>query len=135
MPIRIILDWEVSIRPCEFINFSKIINNQPKSIGKAEERELVKYLTESGRSLAEVVVYSDEKYSNVRKRIVPNREGYHFFDLLDYCRELIKEEGAGCNVLRYLLHHMNNRVIKEQYQESYKKNYYTGRWEYLGVNN
>lgn len=135
MPIRIILDWEVSIRPCEFKNFSKIINNQPKSIGKAEERELVKYLKESGRSLAEVVVYSDEKYSDVRKRIVPNREGYHFFDLLDYCRELVKEKGAGCNVLRYLLHHMNNRVIKEQYHESYKKNYYTGRWEYLGVNN
>ena len=27
MPIRIILDWEVSIRPCEYKNFSKIINN------------------------------------------------------------------------------------------------------------
>ena len=54
---------EVSIRPCEFKNFSKIINNQTKPIGKAEERELVKYLTdESGRSLAEIVVYSDEKY-------------------------------------------------------------------------
>ena len=79
MPIRVILDWEVSIRPCEFKNFSKIINNQSKSIGKAEERELVKYLTESGRSLAEVVVYSDEKYYDVRNRIVPNREGYHFF--------------------------------------------------------
>ena len=35
MPIRIILDWEVSIRPCEFKNFSKIINNQTKPIGKA----------------------------------------------------------------------------------------------------
>ena len=56
MPIRIILDWEVSIRPCEYKNFSKIINNQPKSIGRAEEREPAKYLTESGRSLAEVVV-------------------------------------------------------------------------------
>lgn len=113
MPIRIILDWEVSIRPCEFKNFSKIINNQTKPIGKAEERELVKYLTESGRSLAEIVVYSDEKYNEIRNRIVPNREGYHFFDLLDFCRQLIKNQGAGYNVLRYLLHHMNNRVIKE----------------------
>lgn len=110
MPIRIILDWEVSIRPCEFKNFSKIINNQTKPIGKAEERELVKYLTESGRSLAEIVVYSDEKYNEIRNRIVPNREGYHFFDLLDFCRQLIKNQGAGYNVLRYLLHHMNNRV-------------------------
>mgnify|MGYP007083918032 FL=1 len=135
MPIRIILDWEVSIRPCEFKNFSKIINNQTKPIGKAEERELVKYLTESGRSLAEIVVYSDEKYNEIRNRIVPNREGYHFFDLLDFCRQLIKNQGAGYNVLRYLLHHMNNRVIKEQYHESYKKNYNTGRWEYLGANN
>lgn len=135
MPIRIILDWEVSIRPCEFKNFSKIINNQTKPIGKAEERELVKYLTESGRSLAEIVVYSDEKYNEIRNRIVPNREGYHFFDLLDFCRQLIKNQGAGYNVLRYLLHHINNRVIKEQYHESYKKNYNTGRWEYLGANN
>ena len=135
MPIRIILDWEVSIRPCEFKNFSKIINNQTKPIGKAEERELVKYLTESGRSLAEIVVYLDEKYNEIRNRIVPNREGYHFFDLLDFCRQLIKNQGAGYNVLRYLLHHMNNRVIKEQYHESYKKNYNTGRWEYLGANN
>lgn len=135
MPIRIILDWEVSIRPCEFRNFNKIIDNGLKSIGKAEERELAKYLTESGRSLAEIVVYSDEKYNEVRNRIVPNRSGYHFFDLLDYCRQLIKEQSAGCNVIRYLLHHMNNRVIKEQYQKSYKKNYETGKWEYLGGNN
>ena len=135
MPIRIILDWEVSIRPCEFKNFSKLINNQSKAIGKAEERNLVKYLTETGRSLSEIVVYSDELYNNVRNQIVPNREAYHFFDLLDYCRELIKNQGTGCNVLRYLLHHMNNRVIKEQYHESYKKNYHTGRWEYLGGNN
>lgn len=135
MPIRIILDWEVSIRPCEFKNFSKIINNQPKAIGKAEERNLVKYLTETGRSLAEIVSYSDEKYNNIRREIVPNRDGYHFFDLLDYCRKMVKEQRTGCNILRYLLHHMNNRVIKEQYHESYKWDYYTGRWEYLGANN
>ena len=60
----------------------------------------------------------DEKYNEIRNRIVPNREGYHFFDLLDFCRQLIKNQGAGYNVLRYLLHHMNNRVIKEQYHES-----------------
>lgn len=135
MPIRIILDWEVSIRPCEFKNFSKLINNQSKAIGKAEERNLVKYLTETGRSLAEIIVYSDEMYNNVRNQIVPNTEAYHFFDLLDYCRGLIKKQNAGCNVLRYLLHHLNNRVIKEQYHESYKRDYYTGRWEYLGGNN
>ncbi|MDD6482530.1 MAG: AAA family ATPase [Lachnospiraceae bacterium] len=135
MPIRIILDWEVSIRPCEFKNFSKLINNQAKAVGRAEERNLTRYLTETGRSLAEVVVFSDEAYSAVRNKIVPDTEAYHFFDLLDYCRGLIKSQAVGCNILRYLLHHMNNRVIKEQYHESYKKNYYTGRWEYLGGNN
>lgn len=30
---------------------------------------------------------------------------------------------------------MNNRVIKEQYNENYKKNYYTDKWEYVGANN
>lgn len=135
MPIRIILDWEVSIRPCEFKNFSRLIDNHPKVIGKAEEHNLAKYLTETGRSLSEIVVYSDEKYSSVRSQIVPNTEAYHFFDLLDYCRELIKNQETGCNIIRYLLHHMNNRVIKEQYHVSYKYDYYTGRWEYIGGNN
>lgn len=135
MPIRIILDWRVSIRPCEYKNFSKIINNQAKAIGKTEERNLTSYLTETGTSLAEIVVYSDEKYNIVRNQIVSDRAGYHFFDLLDYCRKLIREKKAGCNVLRYLLHHLNNRVIKEQYKENYKYNYYTKKWEYLGGNN
>lgn len=92
MPIRIILDWRVSIRPCEYKNFSKIINNQAKAIGKTEERNLTSYLTETGTSLAEIVVYSDEKYNIVRNQIVSDRAGYHFFDLLDYCRKLIREK-------------------------------------------
>lgn len=135
MPIRIILDWEVSIRPCEFKNFNKIIYNEDRGIGKAEEQKLVKYLTDAGRSLSEIIVYPEEKYRSLKNRIVPNTENYHFFDTLDYCREIIQNKKPGGNVLRYLLLHMNNRVIKEQYNENYKKNYYTDKWEYVGANN
>lgn len=41
MPIRIILDWEVNIRPCEFKNFSKLICNFPRDIGKKEGENLL----------------------------------------------------------------------------------------------
>lgn len=66
MPIRIILDWEVSIRPCEFKNFNKIIYNEDRGIGKAEEQKLVKYLTDTGRSLSEIIVYPEEKYRSLK---------------------------------------------------------------------
>lgn len=134
MPIRIIVDWEVSIRPCEFSNFSKLIYNNGFTPGKAEQRNIAKYLTETGLSLSEIVMFSDENYQELHNRIVPNTESIHFFDTLDICRSFIKKDKSGCNVLRYLLHHMTNRIIKEQHKEHWKWNYEEYRKEYVGGN-
>ena len=135
MPIRIILDWEVNIRPCEFKNFSKLICNFPRDIGKKEGENLFRYLTETGKSLSEIIVCSNESYNRIRSQIVPSTKSRHFFDILDDCREIVLQKKPGANIIRYLLHHMNNRVIKDQYNVSYKFNYCTGRKEYVGGNN
>lgn len=135
MPIRIIVDWEVSIRPCEFSNFIKIIDNNGFTPGIAEQRNITNYLTETGLSLSEVVMFSDEKYKTVYDRVVPKTNSTHFFDILDTCRGLIKNDRPGSNVLRYLLHHMTNRIIKEQYEEQWKWDYYEQRSKYIGRNN
>lgn len=134
MPIRIIVDWEVNIRPCELKNFTAIIERMPREYGKAEQRELSRYLTETGLSLSEIVMFSDEAFATVRDRIVPKTEATHFFDCLETCRNLIKRKADGSNILRYLLHHMTNRIIKNQYKEHYKWNYYEDRYEYVGGN-
>lgn len=126
MPIRVIFDWEVNIRPCELQNFTQIISPQPFRPSYAEQRELAKYLTETGLSLSEVIVFSDEAYKKVRERIAPKTDARHFFDILDTCRSLIMQNSSGSNILRYLLHHMSNRVIKAQYKDHWKYDYYEG---------
>jgi len=134
MPIRIIVDWEVSIRPCEFTNFIKIFNKYGFTPSKAEQYNITNYLTETGLSLSEIVMFSDEDYQEVYDRIVPKTDAKHFFDILDNCRSFIEKDKPGCNVLRYLLHHMTNRIIKEQYKEHWKWNYEEHRKEYVGGN-
>lgn len=134
MPIRIIVDWEVNIRPCELKNFTAIIERTPREYGKTEQRELSRYLTETGLSLSEIIMFSDEAFAAVRDRIVPKTEATHFFDCLETCRNFIKRKADGSNILRYLLHHMTNRIIKNQYKEHWKWNYQEGRFEYIGVN-
>ena len=37
-----------------------------------------------------------------------------FLKTLERCREIIKNNSAGSNLIRYLLYHMNNKVIKKQ---------------------
>ena len=115
MPIRIIVDWEVNIRPCELTNFTAILERTSRGYGKAEQRDLSRYLTETGLSLSEVIMFSDEAFQAVRERIVPKTEAIHFFDSLESCRKLIQPNADGSNILRYLLHHMTNRVLRAQY--------------------
>lgn len=134
MPIRIIVDWEVSIRPCEFSNFNKLINNDTFVPGKKEQYNLAKYLTKTGLNLSEIIMFSDNAYEMVRKQIVPKSQSKHFFDILDTCRTFFKNQIPGCNVLRYLLYHMKNWIIKEQYKEHWRWNYREHRFEYVGGN-
>ncbi|MGN0649163.1 MAG: ATP-dependent RecD-like DNA helicase [Oscillospiraceae bacterium] len=134
MPIRVIVDWQVNIRPCEFTNFSKIFDNQVLSISKVEQKNINDYLTKTGLSLTEIILFSDDNYQEIRDRIVPQNNSDHFFDILDRCRSLVKLQNPGSNVIRYLLYHMTNRIIKKQYQDIWRWNYYEQDYEHIGSN-
>lgn len=134
MPIRVIVNWEVNIRPCEFDNFAKLIYKNAPKLSKAEQQHLSQYLTDTGANLSELLDISDEAFVDLRKRIVPNSKSKFFFDILDYCRELLRNQSPGANILKYLLFHMTNRIIKAQYKEQWKWDYYNGCWEYIGQN-
>lgn len=135
MPIRVIVNWEVSIRPCEFKNFAKLFDGYGFTPGNTEQRNLAKYLTTTGLNLSEIIMFSDESYKEARNQILPKKEGNYFFDVLDTCREFIKNEKSGCNIIRYLLYHMRNRIIKAQYEEQKKWDYMAQRYVYVGGNN
>lgn len=116
MSILVIDGYEVSIRPCEWDNLSEIfgprVNHSTKSI---EYRELMRYLSAVKMSLTELVSSDQDYYDSIKGTITARAQTIQIFDLLDQCRSIIVRNSSGANVLRYLLHKMNNRVIKWQY--------------------
>lgn len=135
MPIRIIVNWEVNIRPCEFENFAKLIYRNAPRLSKAEQQHLSQYLTDTGTNLSDLLDVSDETFGDLRSRIVPNSKSMFFFDILDDCRKLVKNHRPGANILKYLLFHMTNRIIKAQYKKHWneRNREYTGNFKLSGL--
>lgn len=116
MPISIMTEYMVSVRPCEFKNFAKIFGNRIKmDANHAEYIGMMNYLTSSGASLLDVVMSSDNEYVNVKHKMFAKAQAHNFEPVLDECREFIKENKSGSNIICYLLHTLNNKVLKTQY--------------------
>ena len=118
MPISILSSYEVSMRPCELNNFAKIWGeNIDIKTNSAEYRGMMQYLTKSGSSLLDVVSFPNESYENVKNEMFSSSRVKHFEKVLDSSRKLILSKKPGTNIIRYLLHTMNNKVLKNQYSD------------------
>jgi len=116
MPIQIIDRWEVSIRPCELNNFADILGNRSNiRTSSVEYRELMGFLTETQMSLVDLINSSDSYYTLVKTKVTQDAKTTHLFDILDKSRILVKEKASGSNIIKYLLHKMNNKIEKLQY--------------------
>lgn len=116
MAILVIDGFEVSIRPCEWDNFSEIFGPRVKhSTSSIEYRELMRFLSNNKMSLTELVSSDQGYYDNIKRQIIAQAQSVKIFEILDQCREIIVNNRPGTNVLRYLLYKMNNRIIKWQY--------------------
>jgi len=119
MPIMVIRDWEVSIRPCEFDNFAKIFGQQVSvTTGLTEYRALMSFLTVTEGSILDLMDTTNESYALIRARSIQNSKKPMIFPMLDAARRIIRAGSPGSNVLRYLMLGMNNRLIKLQYSGS-----------------
>lgn len=124
MPVIIITNWEVSIRPIEIEKFSNVIgcniSNYTKS---AEYRGLMQFLTQTGFNIVELLSFEDRHYQKICSDVISafNAKARRLFDMFDYCRNIIKNNFSGSNVLRYLLYHMNNEIISKQLYEANDK--------------
>ncbi|MFY0599877.1 MAG: AAA family ATPase [Cyclobacteriaceae bacterium] len=114
MPVQIIDNWEVSIRPCELNNFADIIGDHPKLGGNREYYELMNYIKKSGDSLSDLIDSTDEYFYSVKHLITEKSQTQHFFKVLEKCRDICKKNLPGTNILKYLLYMVNNRIIKKQ---------------------
>lgn len=121
MPIFIIANWEVAIRPIEIERFSNVLGERLAGYASsAEGRGLMHFLTKTGFNLVELIDFDDEYYQQIRSDVLTvfNARTNHLFDLFDKCREIIRNNRSGSNVLRYLLYHLNNRIITDQIDDS-----------------
>ena len=116
MPITFIREWEVSIRPCEFDNFARLIGKKTQvNSGSAEYRGLMQYLTRSGGTLLDLLDMPDAQFNKVRTDATERARSRQIFPLLEQLRGLVRANAPGSNVLRYLMLRMNNQIIKLQY--------------------
>lgn len=115
MPIKIIDEWEVSIRPCELRNFALIFDIDRKWSRTVEYKNLMKFLKRTGFSLLEVIDLPFTHYEYFKKLIERNTRSTNILPLLTLARALTKKRNPGSNIVRYLLFNLNNRIIKNQY--------------------
>ena len=119
MPIYILSNYTISIRPCELNNFAKIFNiNIDMSSNSSEYIGMMNYLTKSGASLLDIILSSESDYSNIKKTMFEKCKKTHFEQVLDEARKLILSNRPGSNVIRYLIHTLHNRTIKKQKKDN-----------------
>lgn len=117
MSVLVIDGYEVSIHPCEWDNLSEIFGPRVKHSTKSNEyRELMRYLSVVRMSLTELVSSDQDYYDFIKRKITARAQSVKIYETLDQCRNIIVDNKPGANVLRYLLHKMNNRVIKWQHR-------------------
>lgn len=131
MPILIIEDYEISIRPCEIVNFGKILDEKVPKSRNTEYNELMYFLTNKWFNLVEIIDFPDQKYKEFKEFVFKKSQTRHILNILDKCRDIIKYNKPWTNILRYLIYSLNNRVIKDQLQlnkNSYLSNLRLDNW-------
>ena len=116
MPITIIRDWEVSIRPCEFDNFARLLGITTRvGTSTAEYRYLMNGLTVGSGSLLDLIDMPDAQYAATKAAGTASATKPQIFPVLDEARRIVRSAAPGHNVVRYLMLRMHNQVIKAQY--------------------
>lgn len=117
LEILIIQQWQVSIRPCEFRNLSKIFAVDFNFTGTTKEcQNILQYLKDENTDLCYILrEYEENDFIEFRQQVSKNAQKTVFLDVLSRCREIIRKEKPGSNVISYMLFFMRNSLIKKQY--------------------
>ena len=113
--VNYLVDWSVSIRPCEFEGFDGLMNiastHHRSNSGYAE---LMAFLTESYWTLSDIVLLNDDHYLELTNRLFKNDRRKPVCQTLDRLRSIISAKHPGSNVLLYLAASMNDEIIDKQ---------------------
>lgn len=115
MPILLISDWEVSIRPCELNNFSSILSIDTSIQSSHNEyKRLMEFIKQTRFTVLDILTLDSSEYEKVKGWVTKQSTTTHIFQALDKCRGIIINNRPGSNILRYLIYGLNNKIIKLQ---------------------
>lgn len=114
VPIMIINEWQISIRPCELQKVIELrgYETKVKSNGKMYNA-IMNYLTTTGNSLLDVLLFNDDEYTEWKESVYLNTDQSANNAFLEL-RDLVLSNKPGSNIVRYLLSYLRNDVIKDQ---------------------
>lgn len=115
MPILIIDNYDISIRPCELNNYGKIFGFKMNiSTSYESYRSLMSFLIESGMTLSDYVVSDLSYYNSIKSKVLNKAKNVDLYLMLDESRKIILGNFKGSNILKYLLFRLNNKIIRNQ---------------------
>ena len=116
MPIIIIRQWSVSIRPCEIENFAKLLGKKTSvKTQSTEYLHIMNCLSFSVDSFLEFALMTEHRYYAIKNHINLDQDKLSIFPIIDIVRNIVKNRLPGGNILRYLMLNMRNNDIKLQY--------------------
>lgn len=118
MPVILVREWEVSIRPSEFEALVRLFGDvtSPVRADQSEYKFLMSYLTQFRANLLDLMRMSDARYSAIRSEALRrSKSDPRIFPALDQARRLIQREREGHVLLRYLLLKMRRSVLRSQW--------------------
>lgn len=71
IPVILILQWNIDIRPCEFTNFCLIFNSIRMSFTRSTKYEhFMQFLTKEELNLLDIVKLKTEEYDEIKINLV-----------------------------------------------------------------
>lgn len=115
IPIIIVNDYQVSIRPCEIDNYAKVLGIKTKTNTiHIDYRYLTEYLKKTKYSIVDIINFDDYNFEKLVKNIDDVTRLRGIINILTISREKILNGLKGQNILKLLLLNLNNMVIKKQ---------------------
>lgn len=113
--LSFLTDYRVAVRPCEFEKLFMIIglSKNKKYSPSLDYGKLMMYIQTNKISLDEILDKDDSLYKEFLKSVFQNNKTF-LYNFLNKSRTIIHSNHIGANVYRYLLHTINNRIIKQQ---------------------
>ena len=112
--VLIIDDWQIAIRQCEFKHLAEVLGID-SNVNKTKEYYIImQTLKQENMTLLDIVLLEEQMFQSFAIYCKENSQTREILNILQKCRNLIFNQSSGCNVLRYILFTMNNRIIKQQ---------------------